>query len=209
MKVSRILGLIITFSLVYWMFCYDAPLNEKKINKPLSVRVVNDEVDINVNDKVHLHNSANNDQVKIDIDKITVVNEGNSTQSKEEISSDLDSDNEPVTISEVSMSDQNPMILRAGNEVIDEDKILVAGVGIGEIYELDGHDITIEGVKNQVVLRGKAKNININGVGLSVTIQEAESISVNGVGNRVYVKDKATKKKVDKNGVINTVWIRN
>ena len=206
---KRYLSLAIFALFMYGLFIYEPSVKDAEVKKFLSIKSDHEKVDLEIPNAVNINVDSETgsqinvaDQIIINADKdgseVNVLGIGNEVNK---------TTTEPIgqAGTEVSISAGNPMGVRAGNVIISDDAVHVDGTGIGEIYELDGQDLYINGVKNHIKVDGECGHVEVNGVAMIVRIKNASSVTVNGVGNRVYLAEELSKDEINKNGVLNFV----
>lgn len=201
----------------YSLFFYEPDINESDAKKFMAIEVNDDDVDIDFGKviKVKVDNDGEHETASVDIaDALKVRSDGDEgAVNLLGMGSDIDeNDTETITNengvnnSEVSIKSNNPMIFRAGNTSKHENQIYVDGIGIGELYELDGHDLHVNGIKNLIKVKGTCGHITVDGIASIVRVDGASSVTVNGIGNRVYVDGVMISDMVSKDGILNFVY---
>lgn len=206
--------LTITGILIYGLFMYEPDVNESEVKKYMAIEVTDENVDMQLADALDIHVDQDKEQpaatvkiadaIKIRSDETTSA--VNILGAGADIENDEDTQDSSITKSEVSIKNDNPLILRAGNTVEKENKVIIDGVGIGELYELNGHDLEVDGIKNIINIKGSCDNITVNGIACIIRVEKANTVTIAGIGNRVYVDGKLLPEKVTKDGILNFVF---
>lgn len=204
------LSLAIFAFFMYALFIYEPSVEDAEVQKFLSIKSDHEKVDLEIPNAVNINVDPETgsqinvaDRIKVNANRdgseVNVLGVGNKI---------TETNVQPVGQegTEVSISSGNPMGVRAGSVIISDDAVHVDGTGIGEVYELDGQDLHVNGVKNHVKVNGHCKHVEVNGVAMIVRIENATSVNVNGVGNRVYLANDLDDEKIKKNGVLNFVF---
>lgn len=211
---KRYVVLTITGILIYGLFMYEPDVNESEVKKYMAIEVTDENVDMQLADGLDIHVDQDKEQpaatvkiadaIKIRSDETTSA--VNILGAGADIENDEDTQDSSITKSEVSIKNDNPLILRAGNTVEKENKVIIDGVGIGELYELNGHDLEVDGIKNIINIKGSCDNITVNGIACIIRVEKANTVTIAGIGNRVYVDGKLLPEKVTKDGILNFVF---
>lgn len=211
---KRYVVLTITGILIYGLFMYEPDVNESEVKKYMAIEVTDENVDMQLADALDIHVDQDKEQpaatvkiadaIKIRSDETTSA--VNILGAGADIENDEDTQDSSITKSEVSIKNDNPLILRAGNTVEKENKVIIDGVGIGELYELNGHDLEVDGIKNIINIKGSCDNITVNGIACIIRVEKANTVTIAGIGNRVYVDGKLLPEKVTKDGILNFVF---
>lgn len=231
---KRYIVLSILGILLYGFFFYEPELNDSDAKKYMAIEVSGSNVDIDIPNAVNIQVNEDQDNTR---SSINVADAVKIKSSKDEagvnllgIGSDIEavehSQTDDLQKSEVSIRSDNPMVFRAGNTIDDGNTVFVDGMGIGEIYEFNGQNLNVGGIKNHLKIEGdcgkvmvngmamiiRAENatlIDINGMGNAVYIENADdikSVYINGMGNRLYVDDQLVTEEILKNGFLNFVF---
>jgi len=200
--------------LIYGLFLYEPPVNESEVQKFMSIEVTDDNIDMNIAESIDIHVDQGNehngatvnigDAIKIKSDEtnssVNILGVGGDVNKIDPIQ-----DNS-INKSEVSIKSDNPLLLRAGNSYEKEKEVFIDGIGIGELYELNGHDLKVAGIKNIIQIEGNCNHITVDGIACIVRVEKANTVTVTGIGNRVYVNGKLISENITKDGILSFVY---
>lgn len=212
------LGIIGIF--LYGLFMYEPAINEDDIQKYMGIEVNDEKVDINIAEAVKINVDKENDQESSTIeitDAIKIENKGDQANVNllgVDVGDDIENSdhlvdkntNSDINKTEVSIKSNNPMVFRVGSTSEQKNQVLVDGIGIGELYELSGHDLLVSGIKNIIKIKGNCRHVTVDGIANVARVEGASSVTVNGIGNRVYVDGKIVSDSVSKSGILNFVF---
>lgn len=216
MSTKKLISLSIVTLILYGIFFYELPIEDIEPKKLFNISVEDEQSTVDIGGVIKISNDEESDEANINLGevvqikdeageaKINIAGIGNKIEDDNKIKKDDIKEQDHVqNRAEVSISTHNPLIIRAGEETINSNEVLVEGIGIREIYELNGQHVEISGIKHNIIVKGTAGSISIDGFANVVRIEHAEKIEVRGFTNKVYLADQEMKERLTKDGFLN------